>query len=110
MVHHSRERLRFVVEFPLFLCAFLVYGGVLTVVEKRVFEDDLLPVGPRGEFRVVDVHDYELELHFWFVFAGAGVPAIAWVELHVLDCFFGFVGEFGFEFEASGHVALDFMT
>ncbi len=75
-----------------------------------MLEDDFLAVGTYGETRVVNVHNNHFELHFWFELAGAGVNAITGVELHVLDCFFGFIGEFGLKFKAARHIALDFVA
>lgn len=98
VVHHTGEAFGFAMQVTFFFGAFLVQVIVASVLQEFVLEYCLLSVSTRGEACVVDIHDEEFQFHFRIELASPGIDAIARIELHGLDCLFGFVVVLDLEF------------
>lgn len=110
MIHHAGEGFGFIVEVTLLFGAFFVSVVVLAILKQFVFENDLLSICTPCETGIVNIHDKHFQFHFRFEFTSPWVDTVARIEHHVLNRFFSFIAELGFELESAGHVALYFMT
>jgi hypothetical protein len=97
-------------QISLLFGSLLVDCNVLPIVQQFVVEDDSLSIRTRCQAIIVNVHNYHLQLRFRIELASIGVDAFIRRELHVLDCFFGFIKVLAFELQTAGHVACYLMA